>query len=327
MCRHSGPPRTLQTPTSSCQESLLATAVEEKITGAPHRNQDGDQCRPGGTCSLQAFHAQVGQRCPMSQQRLTCGIASFTRARSASHSEVYVQQQPLTPCIINHQPASPRHRRSRTESCSPAQTRVDAATVPLRPCCANCTHVMEACLEEGDAWQVHFTQGAQRLRTARAGCSSKIFAPRARVCETTAGFDAVVAVDETDKKRLSLEVPCRPLNEVGLMPSLSRVPSEGARAELDEEEDGRAAAAIALGQWHARCPSPRPDRRGDGCSDGGSPWGCARLRAAAEGRGGRTGAAAGGARAGGRAAAPAGGVGTVGLAYIGQPWRARNKGS
>lgn len=96
-----------------------------------------------------------------------------------------------------------RHTRRASLSVAP---RLDVPTVPLRPCCANCEHSTEQCLLDGDAWTEHFTRGALRLRNAGADMSARPLARhplRHRLCDAMPGFDAIVAVDEVDRRRRS----------------------------------------------------------------------------------------------------------------------------
>ncbi|CCL98925.1 uncharacterized protein FIBRA_00932 [Fibroporia radiculosa] len=127
------------------------------------------------------------------------------KPRSLTRSESL--RQPLTPCIVNRDaicasvPASasagPQARRfhARSASCP----RRDLVTVPLRPCCPNCFHSTDDCLQQGAHWQEKFTKGAQRKRSASLDAPSGTRLRR-RLLDVMPGFDAVIAVDEVDRK-------------------------------------------------------------------------------------------------------------------------------
>lgn len=112
----------------------------------------------------------------------------------------------LVSCIANS-PTSlaphPRHTRRAFVSTSP---RTACITIPLRECCTNCIHCTEECLKEGDAWREQFTRGAERLRRLSVDSPCRTKHPlQHRLCDSMPGFDAIVAVDEVDKRRGSRE--------------------------------------------------------------------------------------------------------------------------
>ncbi|KAH9487313.1 hypothetical protein JR316_0001386 [Psilocybe cubensis] len=93
---------------------------------------------------------------------------SPSRSRSTSLSPIITKRPP--PCLVHRAPSSsptlmplsPVRRPSLPIYHRPQ----DATTVPLRPCCEACEHVMEESLREGENWQEKFSRGAKRRRSA-----------------------------------------------------------------------------------------------------------------------------------------------------------------
>ncbi len=85
----------------------------------------------------------------------------------------------------------------------PQPMATDAVTVPLRSCCAQCYSSIEKCISEGDHWQVHFSRGALRRRKSVSDAHSP---SPSRHClrDAMPGFDAIVAVDEVDRRHKSV---------------------------------------------------------------------------------------------------------------------------
>ncbi|KAF9814822.1 hypothetical protein IEO21_04930 [Rhodonia placenta] len=139
--------------------------------------------------------------------------------------------QPLVPCIVNHDPASPppppglhRHRAARQTSLSP-RLHSHVITVPLRSCCPDCVAPTEDSLRLGDSWQERFTRAARRRRSSSADSRDNV-SPRRRLVDAMPGFDSIIAVDEVDKISRSRRAETDPeppaANEETLPPSFSR---------------------------------------------------------------------------------------------------------
>ena len=213
---------------------------------------------------------------------MTTSIA--IRTRSPSRSEQ--MHQPLVPCLVHHQhyhtghttsdpssPPSPAHAprrptRAASVSSSPPMPNAHLVTIPLRPCCVDCMHSIEACLMQGADWQEHFTRGALRLRR-RASLSDAncTYSSHRKVCESVPGFSSKVsklAVDEVDKigKGMPTRVPTLPVKEVvheeeaddTLLPSLSRTVSTS-------QVPGTAKRPAAAPLLHSKAYSMDSDRR------------------------------------------------------------------
>ncbi|KAH9836649.1 uncharacterized protein C8Q71DRAFT_52815 [Rhodofomes roseus] len=172
------------------------------------------------------------------------------RTRSPSRSEFV--HRPLVPCLVHHHhhPSYPSDspstsvytpRRPFRAASVPSSPRpipsAQIVTIPLRPCCPDCVHSMDACLRQGAHWQEKFTRGALHLqRRASSSDARSDFSAHRRLYDTLPGFDSVVgslAVDEVDKigkERGARRLPAVPLAEMnveegvdgGLLPSLSR---------------------------------------------------------------------------------------------------------
>ncbi|PCH33174.1 hypothetical protein WOLCODRAFT_159880 [Wolfiporia cocos MD-104 SS10] len=124
---------------------------------------------------------------------------------------------PLIPCLVQHDPSSfPRPMRRQVSLPPPAPPhRADVTTVPLRACCPNCVAGTEYALRVGAHWQERFTRGARRRRGSSADSREPARAPLARAVP---GFDAVVAVDEVDKRCKTRDTGADGV----LLPSLAR---------------------------------------------------------------------------------------------------------
>nr|VWP01823.1 Acid phosphatase [Ganoderma boninense] len=128
-----------------------------------------------------------------------------TKARSPSREPPH---SPLVSCLIHPDhlsPADPTRRGRPRRASLPQPTATDAITVPLRSCCAQCYSSIDKCISEGDHWQVHFSRGALRRRKS---VSDAHIHPRTRHClrDAMPGFDAIVAVDEVDRRRKHTEI-------------------------------------------------------------------------------------------------------------------------
>ena len=106
----------------------------------------------------------------------------------------------------------------------------DAVTVPLRSCCPQCYSSIDKCISEGDHWQVHFSRGALRRRKSVSDAHTP---SRTRNClrDAMPGFDAIVAVDEIDRRRKSSEMDAlaaftieMPPTSVGTSSGSERIP-------------------------------------------------------------------------------------------------------
>ena len=221
-------------------------------------------------------------------------VYSFSRTRSLTPSEN--GYQPLVPCIVNanaNANANPGASTTTTTTTTrrphvrrpslPLPPRPDLVTVPLRPCCAECYPITEECLREGVEWKEKFTRGARRRRNSSADMLAHAHAQRhRRVQDDVPGFEAVVLVDEVDKRHrvggATHDMSVAPADdgetendgegERLLLPSLTRLriadPSSSAKprtetsaiAEANEDEDEEAGGASDTG-----FPLPSPTRR------------------------------------------------------------------
>ncbi|KAI0761644.1 hypothetical protein BD413DRAFT_237668 [Trametes elegans] len=139
-----------------------------------------------------------------------------TKARSPSRDAAH---RPLVSCLVHHphepSPAgsstssfqSPRTGRPRRASL-PQPIQPDAVKIPLRACCAQCYHCIDKCMKEGDHWKVHFSKGAARRRKSISDshCPSPPRPARHRLCEALPSFDAIIAVDEVERRRRSTDL-------------------------------------------------------------------------------------------------------------------------
>ncbi|KAH9850621.1 hypothetical protein C2E23DRAFT_834708 [Lenzites betulinus] len=142
-----------------------------------------------------------------------------TKARSPSRDAAH---RPLVSCLVHTlqpssstdsessippAPARPRQGRARGASL-PQPVQADAVTVPLRSCCAQCYACIDRCMKQGDHWQVLFSKGAARRRKSVSDAHRPSPSRSARHCvrEAMPGFDAIVAVDEVDRRRRSTEI-------------------------------------------------------------------------------------------------------------------------
>ncbi|RPD58495.1 hypothetical protein L227DRAFT_577183 [Lentinus tigrinus ALCF2SS1-6] len=131
-----------------------------------------------------------------------------TKARSPSREAGHI---PLVSCLVHphpctsataHSPSPPRGRPRRASLPAPVHT--DAVTVPLRSCCPQCYQSIDKCMKEGDHWEVRFSRGAMRRRKSVSDAHTP---SRMHHCVRDAmpGFDAIVAVDEVEQRRKSIE--------------------------------------------------------------------------------------------------------------------------
>ncbi|KAI0825281.1 hypothetical protein BC628DRAFT_1320272 [Trametes gibbosa] len=140
-----------------------------------------------------------------------------TKARSPSRDAA---RRPLVSCLVHSpphtsssshsdptSPSPPRHGRPRGTSL-PQPVQRDAITVPLRACCAQCYSCIDRCMKQGDHWQVYFSKGAARRRKSVSDAHRPSPSRSTRHCVRDAmpGFDAIVAVDEVDRRRRSTEI-------------------------------------------------------------------------------------------------------------------------
>ncbi|KAI0358896.1 hypothetical protein OH77DRAFT_1420389 [Trametes cingulata] len=139
-----------------------------------------------------------------------------TKARSPSRSES--AHRPLVPCLVHSPDPSTANASSSSLSSSPRPTRPrgaslpqpvqsDAVTVPLRSCCTQCYLSIDKCMQEGDHWKVHFSKGAARRRKSVSDAHAPAPPRPSRHClkDAMPGFDAVIAVDEVDRRRRSTD--------------------------------------------------------------------------------------------------------------------------
>ncbi|KAL7285870.1 hypothetical protein ACG7TL_000981 [Trametes sanguinea] len=130
------------------------------------------------------------------------------KPRSPSRGDA--AQHPLVPCLINSPDAAtgsalsqspPRANRPRRASVPPPM-QPDTVILPLRACCSQCYPSIDRCMKEGDHWQVHFSKGAARRRKSVSDTHTHSSRPSHRcVRDAMPGFDAIVAVDEVDRRR------------------------------------------------------------------------------------------------------------------------------
>lgn len=178
--------------------------------------------------------------------------------------------KPLSPCLVHRSPSgisaisqaapgssqSPRRPR-RTASLSPSRS--DLVTIPLRPCCAGCEAVTEACLSQGETWTEHFSRSARRRRSLSTDEGPRTITVEGSVAAASFGLGRghPISVDEVDKRRRSSDSVVTAsmwLNEEGqnvmvnmqgssslpripnlAMPSTPRIPEED-DAEDDEDQ-------------------------------------------------------------------------------------------
>ncbi|EIW65109.1 uncharacterized protein TRAVEDRAFT_68716 [Trametes versicolor FP-101664 SS1] len=144
-----------------------------------------------------------------------------TKARSPSRGDA--AHRPLVPCLVHSahlsdssvssiDPTTPcqspqRQNRPRRASL-PQPVQPDAVTVPLRSCCAQCYASIDSCMKLGEHWQVHFSKGAARRRKSVSDTHAPKPSRSARHCVRDAmpGFDAIIAVDEVDRRRRSTDI-------------------------------------------------------------------------------------------------------------------------
>ncbi|EJF55941.1 hypothetical protein DICSQDRAFT_184092 [Dichomitus squalens LYAD-421 SS1] len=134
-------------------------------------------------------------------------VPSITiKARSPSRDAAHV---PLVSCLVHPQPTShtstPERRGRPRRASLPQPMATDTVTVPLRSCCAQCYSSIDQCISAGEHWKIHFSRGALRRRKSVSDAHTP---SRARHCVRDAmpGFDAIVAVDEVDRRRMSTEI-------------------------------------------------------------------------------------------------------------------------
>ncbi|EKM49223.1 uncharacterized protein PHACADRAFT_265740 [Phanerochaete carnosa HHB-10118-sp] len=186
---------------------------------------------------------------------ITVPLPSFSKSRSPSQGEQI--HQPLVSCLVNGHTPSPRKLARRPSL--PLPPRLDAATVPLRPCCLECYPITEECLRKDVTWEEKFTRGARRRRNSSADAHVHAHAHVQRhrkVCDDVPGFESVVFADEVDKRRSgtfeTLEVSSDGEVEQ-LVPSFSRRLEFGA-----EPLASRNAVVIAEEAEEALFPLPSP---------------------------------------------------------------------
>jgi len=146
---------------------------------------------------------------------LKVSVPRFT-TKSVSPSRDDNLSRQLQPCLVQHNatadPSStPTRVRPMRRTSLTLSHRHDHATVPLRPCCADCEAIWEQSRKEGDDWKEKFTKGARRRRNSSSD------APRAlrykqqqsntRIGDVNMEFAKVlgIKVDEVDKRRYSNE--------------------------------------------------------------------------------------------------------------------------
>ncbi|KAI0651392.1 hypothetical protein C8Q79DRAFT_897042 [Trametes meyenii] len=140
------------------------------------------------------------------------------KPRSPSRGDA--AHRPLVSCLVHHdhpsadspRPScssspSPRVGRPRRASL-PQPVQPEVVTVPLRACCAQCYPSIDSCLKAGDHYQVHFSKGAARRRKSVSDAHAPPPSRSIRHClrDTMPGFDAIVAVDEIDRRRRSTDI-------------------------------------------------------------------------------------------------------------------------
>ncbi|KAG2118217.1 uncharacterized protein F5147DRAFT_260836 [Suillus discolor] len=197
-------------------------------------------------------------------------IPSFSSKAQSPTCTRNSDPKPLSPCLVHRSPSgisaisqaapgspqSPRPPR-RTASLSPSRS--DLVTIPLRPCCAGCEAVTEACLSQGDTWTEHFSRSARRRRSLSTDEGPRTITVEGSVAAASFGLGRghPISVDEVDKRRRSSDSVVTAsmwLNEEGknvmvnmqrsssptripnlAMPSTPRIPEED-DAEDDEDQ-------------------------------------------------------------------------------------------
>lgn len=124
--------------------------------------------------------------------------------------------KPLSPCLVHRSPSgastfsqaapgSPQSPRRPTRTASLSPSRSDLITIPLRPCCAGCEAVTEACLSQGDTWTEHFSRSARRRRSLSTDEGPRTITVEGSVAAASFGLGrgVPISVDEVDKRRRS----------------------------------------------------------------------------------------------------------------------------
>ncbi|KIP07344.1 hypothetical protein PHLGIDRAFT_127707 [Phlebiopsis gigantea 11061_1 CR5-6] len=195
-----------------------------------------------------------------SAMSITVSVPSFARSRSPTRGEHV--HQPLVSSLLNGEHPAPR-RPARRPSL-PLPPPVDAATLPLRPCCRECYPITEECLKEGVVWTEKFTRGARRRRNSSAETHAHAHTQRhRRVCDDVPGFGAVVLVDEVDHRwGTSSVAPASAPRlqqpggaDAGLLPSFSR------RLNVAESSTATTAAIAEEAEDDAHFPLPSSSSR------------------------------------------------------------------
>ncbi|KAI0666201.1 hypothetical protein C8Q78DRAFT_984697 [Trametes maxima] len=139
------------------------------------------------------------------------------KPRSPSRGDA--AHRPLVSCLVHHDhpshsphpsyssSPSPRVGRPRRASL-PQPVQPQVVTVPLRACCAQCYPSIDSCIKAGDHYQVHFSKGAARRRKSVSDAHAPHPSRSIRHClrDAMPGFDAIVAVDEIDRRRRSTDI-------------------------------------------------------------------------------------------------------------------------
>ncbi|KAF8638681.1 hypothetical protein AX17_002026 [Amanita inopinata Kibby_2008] len=199
-------------------------------------------------------------------------IVRSSRSPSRRVSSPSASPQPLSPCLVHRSPlaaptshpgASPALRRPSLPIYHRSKDS-SIVTVPLRACCPDCVPITEECLREGEHWQVKFTRGARRRRSASLDNTSPL--PAARTDPIALAIEGcptgnsnnpplsrpifTLTVDEVDRRRRSLDLseedfrrskppPSSTLSDVYPFPSPN--PSHGPRCLQREYMNGPSA--------------------------------------------------------------------------------------
>ncbi|PFH48281.1 hypothetical protein AMATHDRAFT_5950 [Amanita thiersii Skay4041] len=175
-------------------------------------------------------------------------IPSFMVRASRSPSSASSSPQPLSPCLVHRSPSSASTSPSssssisRKLSSSSSHKKKDRSivTVPLRACCPDCVPITEECLREGDHWQVKFSRGARRRRSASLDETSTFALGRNSPTLDLIGFNGRAAASTADEDASpSTDVPDLPTTRPRLTITVDEVDKRRRSLDLVSDEDFR----------------------------------------------------------------------------------------